>query len=482
LVALATNYTARYTDVSWVDERRATQRIYLVGHQPELFHPGVWLKNFVLDVLAKRDRAVAVHVLIDNDDAHTPAVRVPSGSLAEPHITNVPFDTSHVPCAWEERKLQDVAMFRTFGARVAEAMSPLVANPLARELWRAVDAVLSSTRNLGQALAQLRHRLEVDWGVQSLEIPLSTVVDTTAFQRFATALLADLPRFHAVHNAALNEYRVVHKLRSPSQPLPNLSESAGWLEAPFWVWTKRDPTRRKLMVKQEREQFSLRDGVDGANKWSFSGTCSGSPDRIGAAIDAMSAQGTKIRPRALVTTMLLRVLASDLFIHGIGGAKYDQVTDRIINDFLGLEPLPFLTTTGTLRLPFPHVDASVEEIRRIERSLRELRFQPERYIQTAERSGSQDELIQRLIADKRRWLQAEVPPEKLAERHAAITEINAALEDYVSHRREELTKSRNYLEQQLRRQAILGSREYSFCLFPATTLRPWLLDAAAQAL
>ena len=41
--------------------------IMLTGHQPELFHPGVWYKNFVLGSLAQRIEAVGIHLLIDSD-------------------------------------------------------------------------------------------------------------------------------------------------------------------------------------------------------------------------------------------------------------------------------------------------------------------------------------------------------------------------------------------------------------------------------
>jgi len=50
-----------------------------------------------------------------------------------------------------------------------------------------------------------------------------------------------------------------------------------------------------------------------------------------------------IRPRALVTTMFCRMVLSDIFIHGIGGAKYDQLTDSIAGQFFGAAPPEFMT-------------------------------------------------------------------------------------------------------------------------------------------
>ena len=64
-------------------------------------------------------------------------------------------------------------------------------------------------------------------------------------------------------------------------------------------------------------------------------------------------QGVKIRGRALVTTLFARMFLADLFIHGIGGAKYDQLTDQMIGRFLGCDAPEFMILTATMRLPSP---------------------------------------------------------------------------------------------------------------------------------
>ena len=43
-------------------------------------------------------------------------------------------------------------------------------------------------------------------------------------------------------------------------------------------------------------------------------------------------------------------MLSDLFIHGIGGAKYDELTDQIICRFFGFEPPGFVALSATQRL------------------------------------------------------------------------------------------------------------------------------------
>ncbi|MFN9917551.1 MAG: hypothetical protein ACK53L_33510, partial [Pirellulaceae bacterium] len=45
----------------------ADRPLILSGHQPELFHPGVWFKNFLLSSLAARHQAVALNIQVDHD-------------------------------------------------------------------------------------------------------------------------------------------------------------------------------------------------------------------------------------------------------------------------------------------------------------------------------------------------------------------------------------------------------------------------------
>ena len=49
--------------------------------------------------------------------------------------------------------------------------------------------------------------------------------------------------------------------------------------------------------------------------------------------------------------MYLRLMVVDQFVHGIGGGRYDQVTDRLIELHFGLQPPRFAVTTATLIFP-----------------------------------------------------------------------------------------------------------------------------------
>ncbi len=145
--------------IGTVPEPAPNGLIYLAGHQPQMFHPGVWFKNFVLGELAKRDGATAVNLIIDGDTLSDAALRVPGGSIDQPHAVQVPFDSFDGDIPYEERRIENRKLFASFGQRAAEQMKPLVADPLLKQYWPMVLQRAQHSDNLARAWS----RLAISW-------------------------------------------------------------------------------------------------------------------------------------------------------------------------------------------------------------------------------------------------------------------------------------------------------------------------------
>jgi len=125
--------------------------LVVAGHQPELFHPGVWVKNFALAGLARRHGATPLNLVVDNDTLKATALRVPGPGLvdsARPHPVTVPFDrwTGEVP--YEERAVADPGLFAGFAARAGDLLRGWGYAPMLPAFW---DEVLRQ-RGLGPLL------------------------------------------------------------------------------------------------------------------------------------------------------------------------------------------------------------------------------------------------------------------------------------------------------------------------------------------
>jgi hypothetical protein len=462
LVEQAVAYTREYREVSprHLAAQRAGGPMILSGHQPQLFHAGVWYKNFVLGDLANKVDGAAIHLLIDSDLCRDASIRVPTGSVDAPYVETAPFDFSAAEVPYEERTVADVATFRGFADRVGQLLRPFVANPLVESLWPLVLDDNHGERNLGRQIAQGRHRLEAELGNDTLELPQSHVCQMPEFYWFMAHLLAHLPRFWTAYNDALAAYRRIHGFRNRAQPVPDLAESDGWLEAPFWMWSADDPRRQAVFARQQGPAVLLSD----RRGHTISLTISAEQD-ADLAVEQLAdaaARGIKLRTRALATTLFARLLASDLFLHGIGGAKYDQVTDDIARRFFGFSLPEYATASATLRLPISHTSSGDDELRNMRQQLRELAFHPEKYLQ----SNGVSEAALATLSEKQRWINTAKSPENAHARHVAIAAANAALQPFVAPQRAHVERERAGIERRLARDAILESREYSFCLFP----------------
>lgn len=473
LLEQAIAYTRAYRDVRLPTDG-PSRPILLTGHQPQLFHAGVWFKTFALDAVAKQRDAWAVNLLIDNDILSTPSIRVPGGTIDRPRLASVAFDAPAEPVPYEVREIRDAELFEPFGNRVASTIEPFIADPLIRKLWPLAVEASQDTRNVGRVLAQARHRLEGQWGLNSVELPLSRVCRTRAFQWFALSLLLETERFRDIHNLALAEYRRINRVRSRSHPVPDLVEDTdGWQEAPFWIWTAERPRRQRLFGRAHGTELRITD------RGRIDETLSSEIPRAVDQIAELAERGITIRPRALITTMYARLVLSHLFLHGIGGAKYDELTNAIIEQFFGITPPGFLTLTATCRLPIARPQVSEREMHEIKRDLRHVEFHPERFLAAGDRVANPK--VRELVEEKRRWIAAGWPSGQRAQRHREITRINVALQPFVAARLAELRQRRKWLSQHLDAERILASREFSYCLFPEKTLRPLLLELSAVA-
>ena len=466
----ALKYTRSYRDVEVPGEPSS---LFIAGHQPEMFHPGVWYKNFVLAQMAQEHGAVAVNLQIDSDVIKAGSVRVPTGSVDEPRAESVPFDRSAANLPWEQRQILDRSVFESFGERAVATLSPFVADPLVKKYWPLAVARSRETSLAGCCIAQARHQLEAEWGLQSLEIPQSAVCDLPAMRQLILHLLVRLPRFWETYNTALLEYRREHKVRSSAHPVPELEAEDNWLEAPLWVWSNADPQRRPLYVRQKNDELVLSDRA--GFEATLSITAEGEADTAIEQLAALEKRGIRIRTRALITTLAARVLLGDLFVHGIGGAKYDQLTDRIIQRFFGLEPPGYVVVSGTLHIPFANKPMPLNEAKLFQCS-RKLQFHPESFVDAAQLGDVLDgRTAADWVAEKRRWIETAQTIDNAKMRCRSIRRANEALQPAVAGLREKWLSALSTHAQQQRAAKLFASREYSFVLFPEVTLTSFLL-------
>jgi hypothetical protein len=466
LIDAARRYTGAYRDLP---DAAASDRVLVAGHQPQLFHPGVWYKNFALSHLAQLHGATAVNLVIDTDTMKDASLRVPGGTVERPLVRTIAFDDAAGEVPFARRRIRNRHVFENFGRTAGDWLRPLVSDPLLATYWPMVVARGRETDNLGTCLSQARHQIEGEWGGQTLELPQTSVCQLEAFHWFVAHLLAHLPRFVEVYNAAVVAYRRLHGIRSANHPVPELASDDDWLEAPFWLTCEKEFGRRHLFVRRRGGELLLGD----RKRCEVAIPLAEQHDagRAVSALAELAARGIQLQTRALTTTLFARLFLGDLFIHGIGGGKYDQLTDELIRRFFALEPPPFMVLSATLYLPLRDRTAAHQGVPDIERQLRELEFHPEKWLSGQQLSADEVRQADELISIKRRWIQVPQTRENARQRCRAIRGVNESLQAWLTDERERLLALRGEAARRTSADAVLRWREYAFCLYPEATLR-----------
>ncbi len=482
VLTVAAEYTGSYRDVIRPDDVAdwISRPVIMGGHQPELFHAGVWLKNAALDAYARQVRGTALNLVVDTDRCASTTVPVPVGTPRAAHVERVAFDAAAPETAWEERGVVDAECFESFGDRVADLLRPIVPESLVRRWWPLAVERAHESHRLGLGLAQGRHILEERWGLDTLELPLSEFVRLPTVMVFTGWLLAHARQLHEACNDALAAYRRAHRVRGRGRPLPDLAvrhdPSGEWLEVPWWLWSRDEPRRRRVFACASPQALSLSDLETIRVELPIAADTP--PERWVDALTRMEEHGVRLRPRALVTTLISRLLVADVFVHGIGGAAYDRITDEVVRRLTGCDPPRHAVVSGTLRLPversFPgfDVDDPAGRLAAARRELRDIEFHPERHLVPL---GEQPETVRELVTEKLRWIATPPTPALARRRCHAIRSANARLAAHTAASQRAVAARLEPLAGAVRAREVLEARDYPWCFFPEKTLKTFLL-------
>ena len=440
--------------------------LVLSGHQPEMYHPGVWVKNLVGAKLASAVGGISGHLIVDNDLPKSAGLRVPTQRGHSLHTTVVDFDRTAPEVPFEHWFLSGENSFGTFLTRVGEATQNLIDHPLLEKFWPVAGEQVAQNRPIGIGFSAARRSIENNWGVFNHDLPLSDVCQSESFLWFFCHLVAHLDRFHTIHNQALEAYRQLNRIRSRNHPVPPLKTQGDWKEAPFWVWHSSSPRRRSLLIRATGQEMLLK--IAGETEAFLKIPLNRTANALESVelLKQLPALGIALRTRALTTTLFSRLILGDLFIHGIGGAKYDELGDTILEQFFGIKAPVFLTLSLTLWLGLPNHQISTEMVRSLKLQARDLVFNPDRHL-----GVEIPAIAQELVKRKQAAIQGPVETHaQRASRCRMIKQLNLELIPFVVQKLQATREEISGLEKQLQEDRWARYREFSSVLFSETKL------------
>ncbi len=290
------------TEQSALNARSAMQLptdrpIVASGHQPILFHPGIVSKLIVLDHVSRATGSASVWIVPDQDAVDPSLVRTPietDGFLEEGSVRlGEDLIGSSPACSQQAIEISDEHLPEQLKEIASWLMGYEHEESIAKQFASATIGYLCDLLDLEQPTI----------------VYASELIPAGAGDGLVDAILDDPRAAISAYNASVAEF--------PEAGVRPLEMNDTYVELPFW---KIEGTSRTQVRVREKEPV----------------------DKSG------------LIPTGLLMTAIMRSQLCELFIHGLGGYEYDQITTDWISTWLGKDLAPIVGASATLTLPFEH--------------------------------------------------------------------------------------------------------------------------------
>ena len=428
----------------------------VTGHQCEFFHAGVFAKLIAAVQLAERAGGTAFFLAVDSDLPKATQLVVPYVEDGFVRQERLPIPACDPRLPIESQPALSKTAWRDFLRRALERSG--LSDAALTDYIAGVDALPAEQVSLRDAT-----RAGQDAVLRALGIPplptlnLSEFAESHEFRTLLAHVALDARRFANEYNVAQRSYRQHHHVRNPQRPAPLLFENAERTELPYWIYRSGEP-RRRLFVSASGRMLNIHADDECIGSDSIDHLTEFENHRQPWPIERA---GWRIRPRALMLSAGARLLMGDLFIHGIGGAKYDEMTEDFVRRFWGCESPPIGCVSATLLAELPRFGRTPADLQSANRDLRDMRFNPERHVMQlpAELVRQKEQLVER-----HRELSAAQPRDRAARRLAfnQIRALNRELYALAIERRRELEQQVAAAAHELDSDRRAREREYFF--------------------
>lgn len=397
LLAVAEAQTAR-GDEALALPHDLNAPVLVTGHQPELYPPGVWVKGFIADAVCRTSGVVGVNLTVDSDLA-SPAVDLPALSDGQWRRARVVLPGIRAGVPWSSQ----APLGRDGWRALIDVLRGVLPSALHQVLGDFATCVararaVREARTLAESLLWARRSWEAQSGPpRYLELPVSAMCDTFAFSAFAASLLTRLPDFWQIHNDCLAAYRRHHRVRSGAHPVPDLRRRDALWETPLWC-VHADGTRAGLFAEREATGWRVRSKACSLGQL-HDGATEDWPQQLRVMLGRV---GAALRPRALTLTMFTRRALADVFLHGVGGARYERLGDEIAARFFGTAPAPWAVASASLCVAGhdgADADDDAETARDVRRRLRDMHHNPQRFALPEDPLAARKRALVAAIAD-----------------------------------------------------------------------------------
>jgi len=432
-------------------------------------HCGIWAKNLAACRFAEAVDGGSLHLVLDHDICDTAMVLPEQNSDGNWRFERLEIESEQRDVPLEFRQLPQRTHFRRFVDAVVNARTGQLCAAAWPECEMLSNDKISGLNNIAELITYLQSLLNAALGLNIMYLPVSMLSQSDAFVNFVIPIMVDATGLASSYNSAVStqiaEQRDNHggKLR-----FLLIDITTGLTELPFWL------------VSPNGKRGSLCVTVDKTGKIRV-GTASNELGNLDSASQSgkvhqfkqiLQQSGYRLRPKAVSLTLFVRLFLADWFIHGIGGAFYEGVTDYIIQNYYRKNALRFGVATCTMMLPLSNTPGSTKDnLSQLKHKLHNIKHGPERYI---EDSVLKRQPVVSLVREKEQLIHqatdSSLPSSARRSAWDSLSVINEKLLQYAKGTAEMLKKRIAELETDTISQEACDHREYFFGIFPKERL------------
>ncbi len=298
--------------------------LVMSGHQPVLFHPGLWAKPLAASALAQAVGGRAAHKITDQDEPGEGEGWVPERTETGLRPLSLRLSQPGVPYAFQ--KPPELGAWESALQSAADSGQAAVQTGMAAFGTDLEGGPTSASDWDGWHQGSLQ-ALDKICGTERDYLRASRVWAGKSFRSFLSIWLSDPGKFGGAMNRALARYRKDRGIQHSLTPVPDLAAAEGWFETPFWTAAVGSP-RRPLWVQPGVGRVRLRSGEGSVWEWA-----------LGTGGEGLADSPWALWPKALPQSLFSRLFLCDFFVHGLGGGDYEPVNDFFLQE-LGEPPGP----------------------------------------------------------------------------------------------------------------------------------------------
>jgi hypothetical protein len=467
LLNIAEDYTRTITQTSF--SKGAIKNIIVTGHQAIWHHCGVLAKNLVTAGFAENIDGCGVHLVLDHDICDTAMVFPQTDNRSIWYLDKIAIECQQNSLPLELRPPPPQEKIE----KLINTITHLRPNQFCGNIWveylKGKSGRIPPFQNIADFITCFQSMLNFALGFNMMYLPVSQLSESNAFLNFAASIIADSPNFVRSYNNAVSRHIDEKKIHSSETiRLLTADYSENLVELPFWLLSP-DGKRMPLYVKIDKPD-KIRIGTASADLSELELLClSDTAEKLKYTLKRFK---HRLRPKAVTLTLFTRLFLADWFVHGIGGALYENITDHILEEYYKIRGISFGISTATMTLPlFERHDSPIESIAGLKQYLRNVKHNPERFIGDP---SSDKEPVKSLIAYKKRLIQIakdrKLSPETKKTAFNSILSVNEKLAKYADETIRSFEKRMKSAQNRMQSDQVLNYREYFFGLFPEEVL------------